>query len=81
MSDWMWHEFGRGVVAEVELPGEFARERLLRLQPYVAAYGAVPDPVDGLRVHRGRDDRARVRWPRRPGPLAGAGGGGTPQAG
>jgi hypothetical protein len=73
MSDWTWHEFGWGVVLEVELPDEFAWERLLAVVAVRAALDAVPDPVGGLLVHRGRGGSAGVRWPRRPRPLAGAG--------
>jgi hypothetical protein len=73
MSDWTWHEFGWGVVLEVELPDEFAWERLLTVVAVRAALDAVPDPVGGLLVHRGRGGSAGVSWPRRPRPLAGAG--------
>jgi hypothetical protein len=73
LSDWLWHEFGWGVVLEVELPDEFAWDRLLTAPAVGAALDAVPDSVGGLLVHRGRGGSAGVRWPRRPRPLAGAG--------
>ena len=73
LSDLSWHEFGWGVVLEVELPDEFAWDRLLAAPAVRAALDAVPDPVGGLLVHRGRGGSAGVRWPRRPRPLAGAG--------
>ncbi len=73
VSDWVWHEFGWGVVLELELPDEFAWERLLAAAAVRAALDAVPDPVGGLLVHRGRGGSAGVRWPRQPRPLAGAG--------
>jgi hypothetical protein len=73
VSDWLWHELGWGVVLEVELPDEFAWERLLAAAAVRAALDAVPDPVGGLLVHRGPGGSAGVRWPRRPRPLAGAG--------
>ena len=55
---------------EVELPDEFACDRLLAAPAVRAALDAVPDPVGGLLVHRDRGGSAGVRWPR---PLAGAG--------
>jgi len=73
MSDWTWYEFGWGVVLEVELPDEFAWERFLAVVAVRAALDAVPDPVGGLLVHRGRGGSAGVWSPRRPRPLAGAG--------
>jgi len=73
LSDWLWHEFSWGVVLEVELPDEFAWDILLTAPAMRAALDAVPDPVGGLLVHRGRGGSAGVRWPRRPRPLAGAG--------
>jgi hypothetical protein len=72
LSDWLWHQFVWGVVLEVELPDEFAWDRLLAAAVR-AALDAVPDPVGGLLMHRGRGGSAGVRWPRRPRPLAGAG--------
>lgn len=62
-----------GVVLEVELPDEFAWDILLTAPAVRAALDAMPDPVGGLLVHRGRGGSAGVRWPRRPRPLAGAG--------
>ncbi len=72
-SEWMWHDLSWGVVLELELPDEFAWERLLAAAALCAALDAVPDPVGGLLVHRGRGGTAGTRWPRRPRPLAGAG--------
>jgi hypothetical protein len=75
LSELLWHEFGWGAVLEVELPDEFAWDRLLASPAVRAALDAVPDPVGGLLVHRGRGGSAGVRWPRRPRPrpLVGAG--------
>jgi len=72
-TDWQWHEFRWGVVLEIELPDEFAWDRF-RDQPAVrAALDAVPEPVSGLLLHRGRGGSSGVRRPRRPKPFAGAG--------
>ncbi len=74
LTDWTWHDHQWGVVLEVELPDEFAWERF-RLNPAVtAALDAVPNPVGGLLVYRGRGGSSGVRSPRRPRPVAGAGG-------
>ena len=73
LSNWMWREFSWGVVLEVELPDEFAWTSLLAAAAVRAALDAVPDPVRGLSVHRGRGGSAGVPHPRRPRPLAGAG--------
>jgi hypothetical protein len=73
MSNWHWEELDWGVVLEVELPDEFAFERFRDLPGVRAALDAVPDPVGGLLVHRGRGGSAGARVPRRPRPFAGAG--------
>jgi hypothetical protein len=62
-----------GAVLEVELPDEVAWDRLLAAPAVRAALDAVPDPIGGLLVHRGRGGSSGVRWPRQPRPLAGAG--------
>lgn len=71
--DWEWRELSWGVVLEVELPDEFAWTSLLAATAVRAALDAVPDPVRGLSVHRGRGGTTGVPDPRRPRPLAGAG--------
>jgi len=76
---WLWHELGWGVVLEVDLPDEAAWDRLLAAPAVRAALDAVPDPIGGLLVHRGRGGSTGVRWPRRPRPLAGAGAVALPQ--
>ncbi len=73
MTDWETHEFSWGVVLELELPDDLAWLRLLASAAIRAALDAVPDPVRGLSVHRGRGGSAGVLDPRRPRPLAGAG--------
>lgn len=73
LSDWVWLELPWGVVLEVELADEFAWERFLANPAVTAALDAVPDPVGGLLVHRGRGGSSGARQPRRPRPFAGAG--------
>jgi hypothetical protein len=72
-TGWEWHEHRWGVVFEVEF-GEDSRWETFRALPAVqAALDAVPDPVNGLLVYRGRGGGAGVSSPRRPRPAAGAG--------
>jgi hypothetical protein len=71
--DWAWHEHRWGVVLEVAFLDESRWERFYELPAVQAALDAVPDPVKGLLVHRGRGGSAGSRLPRRPRPLAGAG--------
>jgi hypothetical protein len=61
------------VVVELQLPDDLAWMRLLTSAAIRAALDAVPDPVRGLSIHRGRGGSAGVADPRRPRPLAGAG--------
>jgi len=72
-TDWSWHEHSWGVVLEVELPDEAAWDRLREVPAFRAALDAVPDPVFGLILHRGRGGSAGTRNPRKPRPFAGAG--------
>jgi hypothetical protein len=71
--DWAWHEHRWGVVLEVAFLDERRWEFFYELPAVQAALDAVPDPVKGLLVHRGRGGSAGSRLPRRPRPLAGAG--------
>jgi hypothetical protein len=73
LSDWEWHDFRWGVVLEVELPDEFAWDRFRDHPAVRAALDAVPDPVSGLLLHRGRGGSAGTRRPRKPKPFAAAG--------
>ncbi len=71
--EWAWIEHRHGVVFEVSFPDE-ARWAAFRALPGVqAALDAVPDPVNGVLVYRGRGGGAGARSPRRPRPSAGAG--------
>lgn len=72
-SDWQWYVPGWGCLFEVAFPDEADWERFRSHPTVQAALDAVPDPVNGLLVHRGRGGSAGSRWPRRPRPLAGSG--------
>ena len=72
-TSWEWHEHRWGVVFEVEF-GEDSQWEAFRAIPAVqAALDAVPDPVNGLLVYRGRGGGAGASSPRKPRPVAGAG--------
>ena len=72
-NDWEWHRPSWGCLLEVAFPDEEAWDRF-RAHPTVqAALDAVPDPINGLLIHRGRGGSSGSRWPRRPRPLAGSG--------
>ncbi len=71
--EWAWAEHRSGVVFEVCLPDDASWEAFRRLPAVQAALDAVPDPVNGLLVYRGRGGGAGARSPRRPRPTAGAG--------
>jgi hypothetical protein len=72
-TDWSWHEHSWGVILELELDDEESFERLRDDAAFRAALDAVPDPVGGLLVHRGRGGSAGDRRFRRPRPTLGAG--------
>ncbi|HEX4979304.1 MAG TPA: hypothetical protein VFV35_04495 [Acidimicrobiales bacterium] len=71
--DWEWHRTRWGVVFEVAFDDEEAWERFRALPGVIAALDAVPDPVSGLIIYRGRGGSAGRRDPRKPKPLAGSG--------
>jgi hypothetical protein len=73
MTNWSWHTFRWGVILEVELPDELAWERFRQHPAVGAALDAVPDPISGLIMYRGRGGSSGDRRPRRPRPFAGAG--------
>jgi len=71
--DWAWHRHDWGVIFEVSFPDEATWERF-RATPLVGAtLDAVPDPVSGLLVYRGRGGSSGRPIPRRPRPFAGCG--------
>lgn len=72
-TDWLWHDLDWGVVLELEVPDEEVWEALQADPAVRAALDAVPDPVHGLLLYRGRGGSSGARRPRRPRPAAGAG--------
>src|SRR6516164_4199440 len=72
-SDWNWHRHSWGVVLELAFENEQLWERFRDLAAVQAALDAVPDPVSGLIVYRGRGGSSGAASPRTPKPLAGAG--------
>jgi hypothetical protein len=70
---WEWHEHSWGVVFEVAFPDEDRWEVFRNLPSVRAALDAVPDPVNGLLIYRGRGGSAGRPQPRPPRPLIGAG--------
>jgi hypothetical protein len=71
--DWAWHEHRWGVLLEVAFTDEAQWEAFRALPGVQAALDAVPNPLGGLLVHRGRGGSSGARSRRRPKPLAGAG--------
>ncbi len=72
-TNWEWHPNPWGTVFEVEFErdeGWLAFRESLAVQ---TALDAVPDPVSGLIIYRGRGGSSGGREPRRPRPLAGSG--------
>jgi hypothetical protein len=72
-TDWNWHHHTWGIVLELEFDDDAAWDRYMELPAVRAALDAVPDPVSGLIVYRGRGGTSGAPSPRRPKPLAGAG--------
>jgi hypothetical protein len=71
--DWSWIENRWGVVFEACFT-EDARWEAFRALPVVrAALDAVPDPVNGLLIYRGRGGASGASSPRRPRPVPSAG--------
>lgn len=71
--DWSWHSHTWGVIFEVCFTDEEAWEAFQGSAAVQAALDAVPDPVSGLLIYRGRGGSSARPIPRRPRPLAGAG--------
>jgi hypothetical protein len=80
-TSWEWHEHRWGVVLEVEFGADAQWESFRGLPAVQAALDAVPDPVNGLLVYRGRGGGAGSVSPRRPRPVAGAGAMALPEPG
>jgi hypothetical protein len=72
-TDWNWHRHTWGVVLELAFDTEEAWDGFLALALVRAALDAVPDPLTGLIVYRGRGGSAGTWEPRKPKPMAGSG--------
>jgi len=78
-SEWEWHQHRWGVVLEIAF-SDGQRRDAFRLLPAVrAALDAVPDPVSGLLVYRGRGGGSGAAVPRRPRPAPVAGAAALPE--
>ncbi len=77
--DWAWQSRPWGIVLEARFTDEQAWERFRGLPAVQAALDAVPDPVGGLLIYRGRGGGAGATSPRRPRPHLGAGAAPVPQ--
>ena len=71
--DWSWHRHTWGVVFEVSFRDEETWEGFTSLPVVRAALDAVPDPLTGLIVYRGRGGSSGAPFPRKPRPLIGSG--------
>lgn len=71
--DWSWIESRWGVVFEACFAGDAQWEAFRALPAVRAALDAVPDPVNGLLVYRGRGGASGASSPRRPRPVPSAG--------
>lgn len=72
-QDWNWHRHNWGVVLEVCFDDEASWDEFRSSSAVSAALDAVPDPLGGLIVYRGRGGSAGSTLPRRPRPLVGSG--------
>ncbi|MDQ3106576.1 MAG: hypothetical protein M3Q68_02070 [Actinomycetota bacterium] len=71
--DWNWHRSSFGVIFEVAFADEDAWDRYKSSLGVQIALDAVPDPVGGLIVYKGRGGNSGTRKPRKPRPLIGSG--------
>ncbi|MGI9007069.1 MAG: hypothetical protein ACR2FU_12905 [Streptosporangiaceae bacterium] len=71
--EWAWSEHRHGVVFEVCFADEERWTAFRALPGVQAALDAVPDPVNGVLVYRGRGGGSGAGRPRKPRPSAGAG--------
>ena len=72
VRDGAWHADRWGVVFEVLFDTDELWEAFRGLPVVRAALDAVPDPVNGLLIYRGRGGGAGAREPRRPVPAPGS---------
>jgi hypothetical protein len=71
--EWSWHRHSWGVVLELAFDDEEAWDRFRELPSVQASLDAVPDPLTGLVVYRGRGGSAGTWAPRPRRPLIGSG--------
>jgi hypothetical protein len=72
-TDWSWNRHSWGVVLELEFADTKSWENWRGLVNVQAALDAVPDPISGLIVYRGRGGSSGTSRPRKPRPLLGSG--------
>jgi len=70
--DWSWHTDEWGVAFEVCFDDSEKWEAFLNLPIIRAALDAVPDPLNGLLIYRGRGGSSAAGKPRRPKPAPSA---------
>jgi hypothetical protein len=78
-ADWSWTEHPYGVAFEVCFADDAQWEAFRALPAVRAALDAVPDPVNGLLIYRGRGGGSGAPSPRRPRPAAGSGAAALPE--
>ena len=71
--DWRWQPTTWGIVFEVAFEDEEAWERFRDSIAVRAALEAVPNPVNGVLVYKGRGGSAGATRGRKPKPMAGSG--------
>ena len=71
--DWNWERTSWGAVFELAFTEEMDWDRFRQLLVVQIALDAVPDPIGGLLIYRGRGGSSGTSKPRKPRPLAGAG--------
>jgi hypothetical protein len=67
-----WHDSQYGVIFEILFPSDAEFEAFRELPAVRAALEAVPDPVNGLLIYRGRGGAAGGTKPRKPKPAPSA---------
>jgi hypothetical protein len=72
-SEWNWARHSWGVVLELAFEDDDAWDRFRDMTSVQAALDAVPDPLTGLVVYRGRGGSAGTWAPRARRPLVGSG--------
>ena len=72
-SNWDWHRQTWGIVFEVELADDEAWASFRASLAVRTALDAVPDPISGLIIYKGRGGSSGGRQPRRPRPIFGSG--------